>query len=532
MSLLRSSAIVGSLTLVSRIFGFVRDMLVAYFLGASFATDAFFVAFKLPNFLRRLFAEGAFNAGFLPMFAGMIKTDGKPAARQFASEAGSFLLVVVTAVTVLAMLFTPHVVLLMAPGFADEPQKFDLAVALTRITFPYIVFISMVSLMGGILNSMDKFASVAAAPIGMNLAMIAGLWLFRPYVPTDGHALAWGVVLAGILQCVWLGWSCARLGMLPTLWLRPRLTPQVMTLLARIAPAAIGAGVMQINQVMDVVLASLLTSNAISFLYYADRIYELPLGVIGIAVATALLPLLSREIRAGNIDQVQRHVNQAIMLVLLFGLPSAAGLFALATPIIQGLFQYGQFDASDTAAVSPALIAFAAGLPALLLIKILSNCFYASQDTKTPMKIAVLCIGVNFISNIVLMQFFAHVGLAMATSISGWLNAVLLSRQLHARHLFRPDRALGIFLLKATCSSVLMIAVLLVVRPLAAEWLQGPVHLRALALSGLIMLGGAVYFCGILLTRAIDPALLKRLRRSRTTATSAYLAPDDTTQTG
>jgi putative peptidoglycan lipid II flippase len=517
MSLVRSSAIVGSLTLVSRVFGFVRDMLVAYFLGASMATDAFFVAFKLPNFLRRLFAEGAFNAGFLPMFAGMVKTQGREAARQFSSEAGSFLLWVVSAVTILAILFTPHVVLLMAPGFSHEPEKLDLAVALTRITFPYIVFISLVSLMGGVLNSLDKFAAVAATPIGMNLAMIAGLWLFRPFVPTDGHALAWGVVLAGLVQLVWLAWFCHRTGMLPRLWLRPRLTPQVRTLLNRIAPAAVGAGVMQINQIMDVVLASLLTSNAISFLYYADRIYELPLGVIGIAVATALLPLLSKEIKAGNREVAVRHVNQAIMLVLLFGLPSAAGLFALSTPIIQGLFQYGRFNAADTAAVAPALVAFAAGLPALLVIKILSNCFYASEDTKTPMKIAVLCIGVNFVCNIVFMQFFAHVGIAIATSIAGWLNASLLARTLHRRQLFQPDRALMVFLGKTLLACLLMMGALLALTPLAEGWLAGAVIHRAVALAGLVSVGGAVYVTAMLATKAVDLALIRRLRRSRTT---------------
>lgn len=520
MSLVRSSAIVGSLTLVSRVFGFVRDMLVAYFLGASLATDAFFVAFKLPNFLRRLFAEGAFNAGFLPMFAGMIKTEGKEAAHRFASEAGSFLLVIVTAVTVLAMIFTPHVVLIMAPGFTETPEKFDLAVALTRITFPYIIFISMVSLMGGVMNSLERFAAVAAAPIGMNLAMIAGLWLFRPFVQTDGHALAWGVVLAGVVQLAWLAHACHREGMMPRLWLRPRLTPQIRTLLARIAPAAIGAGVMQINQIMDVVLASLLAGNAISFLYYADRIYELPLGVIGIAVATALLPLLSKEIRAGNAESAIRHINQAIMLVLFFGLPAAAGLYALAGPIIQGLFQYGEFDAADTAAVAPALIAFSAGLPALLIIKILSNCFYAAQDTKTPMKIAVLCIVVNFACNIIFMQFYAHVGLAIATSIAGWMNALLLARTLHRRHLFKPDRALGIFLGKTSLSCLLMIAVLLSAVPYAQDWLQASALYRGMALAILVSLGGGVYGISMIGTRAITPAQLKKLRPSRTTPAS------------
>jgi putative peptidoglycan lipid II flippase len=517
MSLMRSSAIVGSLTLLSRVFGFVRDMLIAYFLGASAATDAFFVAFKLPNFLRRLFAEGAFNAGFLPMFAGMIRTEGREAALRFASEAGTFLLAVVTAVTALAIVFTPHVVLVMAPGFTAEPEKFDLAVALTRITFPYIVFISMVSLMGGVLNSVERFAAVAAAPIGMNLAMIAGLWLFRPFVPTDGHALAWGVVLAGVVQLVWLARACRREGMMPRLLGRPRLSPAIRTLLGRIAPAAIGAGVMQINQVMDVVLASLLASNAISFLYYADRIYELPLGVIGIAVATALLPLLSKEIRAGQLESALRHINQALMLVLLFGLPAAAGLYALAGPIIQGLFQYGEFDATDTAAVAPALIAFAAGLPALLINKILSNCFYASEDTKTPMKIAVLCIAVNFICNVLFMQFFAHVGLAMATSVAGWLNALLLARALWRRGLFRPDRALAVFLGKAALACLLMIAALLVSRPYATEWLAGPAWQRGMALALLVALGGVVYGAGILGTRAVSVAQLKRLRPSRTT---------------
>ena len=293
MTLIRSIATVGSFTLASRVVGFVRDILIASFLGAGLVSDAFFVAFKVPNFFRRLFAEGAFNAAFVPMFSGLMTTDGREAARAFAGEALAVMVVVLFVFVTALQIAMPWAMYGLAPGFAANPEKFDLAVEFTRLTFPYLLFISLVSLMGGILNSAGRFAAAAATPILLNLTLIGALLLAVPYLPTTGHALAWGVAAAGIIQFVWLLAAMARAGLsirLP----RPRLTPRVKELLRLMLPGVIGAGVVQINLLVDVVIASLLPEGSISFLYFADRVNQLPVGVIGVAVGTALLPLLSR----------------------------------------------------------------------------------------------------------------------------------------------------------------------------------------------------------------------------------------------
>ena len=332
MAFFRSIATIGAFTMASRVLGFARDMAIAAFLGAGPVADAFFVAFKLPNFFRRLFAEGAFNAAFVPMFAGLIATHGRAAARAFAEDALAVLLGVLLAFTVAAELAMPWVMLFLAPGFADEPEKFQLVVDFTRTTFPYLLFISLVSLQGGVLNSLDRFAAVAATPILLNLCMIAGLLTLVRLLPTAGHALSWSVAAAGVAQFLWLAFACRRAGIALSLP-RPRLSPQIVRLLRVMLPAALGSGVVQVNLMIDVVLASLLPTGAVSYLYYADRIYELPLAVIGIAIGTALLPLLSRQIRGGDDEQARATLNRALEAALLLTLPAAAALAAIAQPI-------------------------------------------------------------------------------------------------------------------------------------------------------------------------------------------------------
>jgi putative peptidoglycan lipid II flippase len=432
MALLKSIATVGGYTMASRILGFARDILVAALLGAGPVADAFFVAFKLPNFFRRLFAEGAFNAAFVPLFTRHLSEDGAASAQRFAEEVLSVLVVVLLLFCTLVQIAMPWAMIGFAPGFVGDPEKFDLAVELTRITFPYLIFISLVSQLGGILNSLGKFAAAAATPILLNLALIGALIGLTPHVDTPGHALAWGVIIAGIIQFLWLIEACRRAGM--TLRLpRPRLTPRVRRLLVLILPGAVGAGVVQINLLVGVMIASLLPTGSVSYLYYADRINQLPLGVIGVAVGTALLPLLSRQLRAQEDAAAMASLNRALEFALFLTLPAALALVVIPGPIISVLFERGAFDAAASVATADALIAYSVGLPAYVLIKVLAPGFFAREDTATPVKIAALCVVINIVLSLLLMGPMLHVGVALATSISAWINAVLLGWALARR---------------------------------------------------------------------------------------------------
>lgn len=509
MTLLRSIATIGGYTLISRVLGFVRDVLVAAYLGAGPVSDAFFVAFKFPNFFRRLFAEGAFNAAFVPLFAGKVVTAGRSAARRFAEDTLAVLLTVLFALVVIVELAMPWFITLAAPGFIDEPEKYDLAVAFTRITFPYLLFISLVSLQGGVLNSIDRFAAVAATPVLLNLCLIGALVSLAPLLPTAGHALSWGVALAGVAQFLWLAWASNREGMglfLP----RPSLTPEVRRLLALMLPAALGSGVVQVNLLIDIVLASLLPTGAVSYLYYADRIYELPLAVIGIAIGTALLPLLARQVRRNEHEAAVATQNRALEAALLLTLPAAAGLVILSAPIIDVLFRRGAFAGADVAATASALAAYSLGLPAYVLIKVLTPGFYAREDTKTPVKIAVIGVVVNTSAALVLMQTFAHVGIALATVVSAWLNAVLLALALRRRGHFAPDAQLRKRLPRILAATAAMAIVLWGLLPVAARWFAGPGEQRIAVLAVLVAAGMAVFGLAALAGGAAD---LKEVRR-------------------
>jgi putative peptidoglycan lipid II flippase len=492
MSLLKSTATIGGYTLISRVLGFVRDVTIAASLGAGFLSDAFFVAFKLPNFLRRLFAEGAFNSAFVPQFAGRLAVEGEQKARHFAGEAMSFLLLILLIVTGLCILAMPWLMYILAPGFADDPAKFDLTILLTRITMPYIIFISLVSLLGGILNSGDKFAAVAATPIIMNLCLIIIPYFIGDLTPTGAHALAIAVMVSGVAQWLWLVHFCRKRGMLPRL-MRPRLTPDVKKLLLLIAPAALGAGVAQVNLFIDLIIASQF-DGGVSYLYYADRINELPLAVIGIAVGTALLPMLSRQIREGNIEAAYNSQNRAIELALFLSLPAALALVVIAEPVITVMFERGAFSPHDTVATYPALMAFASGLPAFILIKILAPGFYAHEDTKTPFKIATICIFINLFFNLVLMVPLQHVGMALATSIAGWVNAVMMIVVLRRRAWLKFKPHLRVQLAKILAASLLMASTLYCIQDSIAVFLWDGELVRFAALGVLVAVGGGAYF--------------------------------------
>ncbi len=513
MSLVKSSATIGFYTLLSRVLGFIRDVTIAAALGASMLADAFFVAFKIPNFLRRLFAEGAFNSAFVPLYAGAIAGEGQEKANAFASEAYSFLVTILLALSIVCVVSMPWLMHVLAPGFKSNPEKFELTILLTQITFPYIIFISVVSLLGGILNSLHKFAAVAATPILMNLCLIIVPWAIADYTPTMAHGLAISVFVAGVAQMLWLMFFCWKLKVMPRLRY-PRLSAEVKRMLKLIAPAALGAGVAQINLFIDLIIASTVASG-VSYLYYADRINELPLAVIGIAVGTVLLPSLSKLVREGKTEETAAMQNRAIEFALLLVIPAAAALVVLAHPLIHVLYERGAFTAADTLATAPALMAFACGLPAFVLIKVLTPAFYANQDTKTPFKIAVVCIGVNLALNLALIGPFKHVGMAMATSIAGWLNVALILHHLRKRKLFVLDKLMVKRIPRIVLAALLMCLCLKLLASYVLPFFEHNFAVKMMALLLWCGAGCAVYFLVAWQLKLVEAAHIRRLRRRK-----------------
>jgi putative peptidoglycan lipid II flippase len=491
MALLRPFAVVGGWTLASRVLGFVRDILIASFLGAGVVTDAFVVAFRFPNLFRRLVAEGAFTAAFVPLFSRRLEGEGREKALNFAAEALSVLVAALFLFTVAAEIAMPALMYGLAPGFADEPEKFALAVELTRVTFPYLLCMAVVALLGGMLNAVYRFASAAAAPLLLNLVLIGVLLTFGG---DDGLGifLSAGVSTAGLAQVVWLVLVCRRAGLAVRLsW--PRLTPEVRRFLVLFTPGAVGAGVVQLNLLIGTIIASFLPTGAIAYLYYADRVYQLPLGVVGIALGTALLPLLSRQIEAGETAAAAASLNRAIEGSMLLTLPAAAALVAIPWEIVTVLFEHGRFAAEDAARTAAALSAFALGLPAYVLIKVLAPAFFARQDTTTPVKFAALSVAANIAFSLALVVPLGHVGIALATALAAWLNAALLALGLRKRGALALD-ARSRRRLSRTVLATLAMAVAL----LLAAWALGPLFAGALAgrALGLFLLvaGGLVVY--------------------------------------
>lgn len=514
MTLVRAFATVGGYTMLSRVLGFVRDILIAAMLGAGPVADAFFVAFKLPNFFRRLFAEGAFNAGFVPLFSGLLEQEGETSARAFAEQALAVLLATLLVFVTVMQMAMPWLMLVLAPGFADEPAKFDLAVVFTRLTFPYLMFVSLVSLLGGVLNSLQRFAAVAATPVLLNVCLIIAITLVAPHMPTPGHALAWGVAAAGAVQFVWLVLACRRAGI--TLRLRwPRLTPKVKELMLLMLPAAVGAGVVQINLVVDVILASLLPEGSVSYLFYADRLNQLPIGVIGVALGTALLPLMSRQVAANDQAGAVRSLNRSIELMLLLSLPAAVALVTVSHEVITTLFERGHFGSYESTATAYALVAYAVGLPAYVLIKVLGPAYFARRDTRTPVVIGVGAMLVNIVLNLILMQFLAHAGLALATALSAWLNVALLARGLKQRGYFQPDAQLIQRAGRTVIATAIMAAVLYGGAMLLAPAFAGGETSRIPALALLVVAGIVSYAVLAVLLGAVRLADLNQLLRRR-----------------
>lgn len=514
MALLRFAGTVGFWTLASRILGFIRDILIARFLGTTGVVEAYVIAFRFPNLFRRLVAEGAFTASFVPMFSKKLEGEGKAPAVRFAEETMALLVAVLVIFTLLAEIFMPWLMIVLAPGFLKRPEIFDAAVLFTRITMPYLLCMALVALYGGILNSVYKFAAAAAAPILLNVVMIAGLLLARQYFATPAHLLVWAIAAAGVGQFIWLAIACHRAGMGLRLRL-PRLSPDTRRLLRIMVPGAIGAGVMQINLLIGQQIATFLPKGSVPMLYFADRVYQLPLGLIGIAIGTVLLPDLSRRL-ARDGAAAMAVFNRAIELALFFTLPAAVALIVVPEPIITVLFQRGRFDAAAATGTAWALAAFATGLPAYVLNRVLTPGFFARHDTRTPLYYATAGVVVNILLSLILMWPLDHIGIALATSIAAWVNVGLLWWRLHRERYLVVDEGARRRLPRSLAASILMGGALIGVAILLAPWFTDHLTVKIGALAALVLAGLVVYFAvGFAIGAISVPELRAALQRRR-----------------
>jgi putative peptidoglycan lipid II flippase len=513
MALIRSFATVGGYTALSRVLGFVREILIAYFVGTGMVADAFFVAFRLPNLFRRVFAEGAFNAAFVPLFAGRLEAGGEAAAKAFAEQALAVLLTSLLALTAAAMAAMPWVIHVLAPGFADDPEKFALTVELSQITFPYLLFVALAALLGGVLNSLYRFAAAAAAPVLLNVFFIAALAVAVPLTGQPGYVMAWTVAAAGIAQFLMLQVAASRAGMslrLP----RPRLTPGVRRLLRLMIPGVLSAGAMQVNLMVATIIASF-QAGAVSFLYFADRIYQLPLGLIGIGLGVVLLPELTRKIRARDDAAAVHSLNRGLELAMLLTLPAALALVVIPLPIVVVLFERGAFDHAAAEATAAALAAFALGLPSFVLVKVLQPAFFAREDTQTPFKITLVSVIANIALGLALFWPLKHVGLALATSLAMWLNTALLALGLRRRGFFALDQRSRSRLPRIALASLIMAVALWLALQGLGDWFQGDPGTRVAGLLVLLGVGLALYGASAMLLGAVRVAEIKAgLRRA------------------
>ena len=425
MSFIKSIATFGGFTMISRVTGFIRDMIIANFLGAGAVSDAFLVSFKLPNLFRSLFAEGAFTSAFVPLFSSKLVASGKEDSIKFASSAISLLTFILIIFTLIFELFMPHVVKILAPGFIEDKEKIALTIDLCRITFPFLLFISIVSFQAGILNSIERFAAPASAPIILNIGIITSGLLSVVFLDMPVYGMAWGITISGIVEALWLKHFLNKenIKITPNIHIIETFkNNEIKTLFKRIAPGVLGAGIYQINMVVDTILVSLVSSGAVSWLYYANRLQQLPLGVIGAAISVALLPLLSKKLKANEIEEAKTTQDKAIFYGIIMSLPSAIIFICLADSLIQLLFEHGKFTSSDTINTANALKAYAIGLPAYVMVKALTPNFFARGDTITPVKYSVIVFISNLTLNLILMKPFGHTGIAIATSISAFVS--------------------------------------------------------------------------------------------------------------
>jgi len=509
--LFKSTAVVSVMTFISRILGFIRDIVIARMFGAELAADAFFVAFKIPNFLRRLFAEGAFSQAFIPVLAEFRERGDKP-LRQLIAETSGTLAAILMLITAIGMLAAPLLIMVFAPGFIADPYKLNLAGDLLTITFPYILFISLTALAGSILNSFGKFAVPAFTPVFLNLSLIgAAIWL-SPRLDEPVTALAWGVFIGGVVQLLFQLPFLLGINKLPRPCWGWR-SEGVKKIIKLMIPAMFGVSVAQINLLLDTLLASFLVTGSISWLYYSDRLVEFPLGVFGIALSTVILPSLSRKHAAKSTAAFSDTIDWALRWVFLIGTPAAIGLILLAEPLLVTLFQYGEFSPSDAHKASLSLMAYGLGLLPFIFIKVLAPGYFARQDTKTPVKIGIIAMVSNMVLNIILMMYLAHVGLALATALSAALNAGLLYLGLRKRAVYTPTRGWLKFTSKLLIANAGLVTILVWLTPDSSVWTNWDVWQRCGQLFGLIAGSACLYFVLLVLLGIKLKYLIKPISR-------------------
>ncbi len=493
MNLLKALATISSMTLVSRILGFVRDAVIARMFGAGLYTDAFFVAFRLPNLLRRLFAEGAFAQAFVPILGEYRNTRTLEETRSLVDHVATLLGLILIVVSVVGMIAAPLIIYITAPGFVAAPDKFAVTVQLLRITFPYIFFISLTSLAGGILNTWSRFSVPAFTPTLLNVSFILfALWL-APYFDPPVLALAWAVIAGGVLQLAFQVPSLSRIGMLPRLRLEWK-DPGVWRILKLMGPAVFGVSIGQISLVINTIFASFLVTGSVSWLYYADRLMEFPTGLLGVALGTILLPSLTRSFADKTSEEYSKLLDWGLRLTFMLALPCALALALLAVPLIATLFHHGAFSVQDVMMTRNALMAYSIGLLGLILVKVLAPGFYARQNIRTPVKVALITLVATQLMNVAFIWQLQHAGLALAISLGACLNAGLLYYKLRRHNIFRPQPGWIVFLAKLALALLAMSAALWWAMGEDAAWLHAAAWWRIGRLSMLVALGVAIYF--------------------------------------
>lgn len=493
--ILKATATVGGMTMISRVLGFVRDVIIARYFGASMGADAFFVAFKIPNFFRRLFAEGAFSQAFVPVLAEAKEKRGQDAVKHLVNAISFRLGGILLLLTAFGVFGSSLWMMVFAPGFIDDPVKFALASDMLSITFPYLLLISLVAFSSAIMNTYNQFAVPAFTPVFLNLVLISFAVWVSPLLDIPVMALAWGVLVAGVVQLLFHLPFLYRLGLLP----HPsrQSDPGVGEVKRLMLPALFGVSVAQINLLIDTVLASFLVTGSVSWLYYSDRLMEFPLGVFGVALATVVLPGLSKKAANENWEGFRQDIDTALRLVLIIGLPATLGLLLLAEPLIISLFHYGKFTELDVSMSGMSLMAYSFGLLGFILVKILAPAFYARKDMKTPVKVAVVALVTNTVLNLILIGPFAHVGLAAATTISAFVNAGLLYWYLRKQQVFRPLSGWPKLFVQVLLANVVLVGFIVWLSPLTGEWLGFDAWHRMAWLLGLV--AGAILIYGMVL---------------------------------
>jgi putative peptidoglycan lipid II flippase len=502
-NLAKSSITFSFMTFLSRVLGFVRDVVAAFIFGASPGYDAFVLSFQIPNLLRRFFAEGAFSQAFVPVLSEYQATKSPEEVKTFVNHVSGNLALILSLVTIVGIICAPFFIYLFAPGFDPSGPRHVLASAMLRLTFPYVFFISLTALAGGLLNTHGKFAVPAFTPVFLNICLIMASCILAPYMRNPEMALAWGVLLAGIVQLLFQVPFLLKLGILP----KPQINwsdPAVRKVLYLMTPAIFGAAISQITILVGSLFASFLVAGSISWLYYADRLMEFPLGIVGVGLATVILPTLARQHAAGAKQEFSKTLDWGVRCVMLIGVPAMLGLFLLAGPLIATLFQSGKFTDHDVLMTTQCLMGYALAVIGIMLAKIFSSAFYAMQNIKTPVSISAFILVFNIVLNALLIRNFAHIGLSLSTSITSLLNAGLLYRTWRVSHGFRFQDGWNLFMLRIACASTGMIIFLWCLSPTLATWLEWERLQRIINLI-LLVAGGGVLYSGILFTLGVRP---------------------------